>query len=361
MAKPQVGKEELQLIGQVFKSGILASGPKVAEFEKKFADFIGVKHAVAVNSGTAALQLAILSLGITKGDEIITTPFSFMASTSSILYAGAKPVFVDIKDDFNINVSLMERKITKKTKAILPVHIFGMSCDMVQIKKIAKKHKLFVIEDACQAHGAVYKGLKVGSIGDVGCFSFYPTKNMTTGEGGIITTNSDKVMEKARILRNQGQKIRYYHDELSYNFRMTDINAAIGLIQLQKLSKLNEKRLSNALFYFKTLKNIKGLVLPQNKANKEHVYHQFTIRITNDFPLTRDAFVKYLSEKGIDTGVFYPVPITDQSIIKSMGYSVKCSVSDKISDEVISIPVHPALKLRELKYIVDCILAIKKI
>ncbi len=238
IAQPQIGKEEIKAVTEVLKSGMLAQGPKVAEFEEKFAKFIGVKCAIATTSGTTALHVALLSAGIGPGDEVITTPLTFIATANAILYTGARPVFVDIDEaTYNINPDLIEKVITEKTKAIMPVHLYGQSANMTKIMAVARKHKLTVIEDACQAHGARWKEKKVGSFG-IGAFSFYPTKNMTTGEGGMITTDSKEIYEKACLIRAHGSKVKYYHDILGYNFRLTDIGAAIGIEQLKKLPKL---------------------------------------------------------------------------------------------------------------------------
>ena len=246
IASPQIGKEEIKAVTDVMKSGMLAQGPRVAEFEEKFAKFIGTKYAVATSSGTTALEVALRAHGIKEGDEVITTPFTFIASANSILYTGARPVFVDIDPEtFNIDPDLIEKAITKKTKAILPVHLYGSACDMTKIMQIAKKHHLDVIEDACQAHGAEWKNKKVGSFG-TGTFSLYPTKNMTTGEGGMITTNDKEVYEQALLIRAHGSKVKYYHDILGYNYRMTDIEGAIGIEQLKKLPKFNKARQANA-------------------------------------------------------------------------------------------------------------------
>ena len=242
IASPKIGKEEIKAVTEVLKSGMLAQGPKVSEFEEKFARFIGVKYAIATSSGTTALEIALRAAGIGPDDEVITSPFTFIASANSILYTGARPVFADIVEQtFNLDPEKIEAKITKKTKAIMPVHLYGNACAMTKIMVIAKKRKLAIIEDACQAHGAEWGGKKVGSFGLAGAFSLYPTKNMTTGEGGMITTNSKEIYDKANLLRAHGSKIKYYHDILGYNYRMTDIEAAIGIEQQKKLNKFNNK------------------------------------------------------------------------------------------------------------------------
>ncbi len=263
IAKPIIADDEIDEVVKVLRSGFIAQGPKVAEFEEKFAEYIGVKHAVAVSSGTTALHLALLAAGIGPNDEVITTPFTFAATGNSVLHVGAKPVFIDIDNKtYNLNPENIENVITDKTKAVMPVHLYGQPAEMDSIKQIAEDHDLIVIEDAAQAHGAVYKGKKAGSLGDMGCFSFYPTKNMTTSEGGIITTENEEMAEKARVLRSHGESERYTHVVLGYNFRMTDIAAAIGIVQLKKLDKFNEKRIENAKYLTERIDKINGIDCP---------------------------------------------------------------------------------------------------
>jgi dTDP-4-amino-4,6-dideoxygalactose transaminase len=357
ISKLKLGKEELVAVAKVLKSGQAVQGKKVAEFETAFAKYIGTKYAVAVSSGTAALHLSLLALGVGKGDEIITTPFSFIASANAILYVGAKPVFVDIDaSTFNIDPELIEAKITKKTKAILPVHLFGLPCHIQSIMKIAKKHKLFVVEDACQAHGASFKHRKVGSFGDLGCFSFYATKNMTTIEGGMITTNDKQLYEKLLLLRNHGSKIKYQHEILGYNFRMTDINAAIGLAQFKKLAKFNKVRINNAKYLTKNLAGIKNLILPFAPAQFSHVFHQYTVRLNAN--INREKIIKTLETRGIQAGIYYPIPIHKQKLYQSLGYKDKLPVTENVARSVLSLPVHPYLTKTELKRIVFVISSI---
>jgi len=352
IASPQIGKEEIKAVVDVMKSGMLAQGPKVAEFEEKFAKFIGTKYAVATSNGTTALEVVLRAYGIKEGDEVITTPFTFIASANAILYTGARPVFVDINPvTFNIDADLIEKAITKKTKAILPVHLYGGACDMTAIMKIAKKHKLAVIEDACQAHGAEWRNKKVGSFG-TGAFSLYPTKNMTVGEGGMITTNDKVVYEKALLLRAHGSHIRYYHDILGYNYRMTDLEGAIGTEQLKKLPKFNKARQANAAYLNKNLSKLAGIIVPEAPNSVTHVYHQYTIRVTKDFPKTRDEVLAILTEVGIGTAVFYPLPLNRQKVYQDLGYKPNTPVADEVSSQVLSLPVHPGLKKTDLAYIV---------
>ena len=260
IASPVIEKEEINAVIDVMKSGMIAQGPKVIEFEEEFAKYVGAKYGIATNSGTSALHVALLAAGIGEGDEVITTPFTFAATGNSILYTGARPVFVDIDPEtFTIDPAKIEEAITDKTKAIMPVQLYGQAADMEPIMKIAKEHDLIVIEDAAQAHGAEYNGEKVGNLGDMACFSFYPTKNMTTSEGGMITTNSEEFAENAKVFRAHGSATKYHHDVLGYNFRMTDIAAAIGLEQLKKIDSFNEKRIANAKCLNEGLKDIEAI------------------------------------------------------------------------------------------------------
>jgi len=330
----------------VLKSGTIAQGPKVKEFESKFSDFIGTEFGIATNSGTAALHVALLAHDIGPDDEVITTPFSFIATANCIKYVGAKPVFADIKEDFNIDCEEIQKRITPKTKAIIAVHLYGLPCDMDEIKELAKEHDFVLIEDCAQAHGSEFKGKKVGSFG-TGCFSFYPTKNMTTSEGGMITTDDEKVAEKASIIRNHGTKRRYYHEVLGFNLRMTDIEAAIGIEQLKKLPEFNKRRIANAKYLTQKLDKICGVVTPKCPSDKKHVYHQYTIRIKD-----RNNIALELNKRGIGTGIYYPLLIPEQS-----GYSSedKFPIAEKAKEEVLSLPVHPSISKNELDYIVDCL------
>jgi perosamine synthetase len=350
MAKPIMGDEEKKAVLEVLDSGILAQGPRVAAFEEGFARLCGVKHAIATSSGTTALHLAMLAHGIGAGDEVITSPFTFIASANSVLYAGGTPVFVDIDTrTFNLDVSKIESAITPRTKAILPISLYGLTSDMDTIMEIANKHNLVVIEDACQAHGAEYKGKRAGSFG-TGTFSLYPTKNMTSAEGGMITTDDDAIADECKVLRNHGMRRRYYHDELGYNFRMTDVHAAIGNAQLNKLGANNAKRAQNAAFYNA---HLKGVTIPYVPEGYKHVYHQYTIRIPGG---KRDALREYLKVNEIGTEVYYPVPIHKQGFYMEMfGSSQVFPVTEKAALEVLSIPVHPSLSEDDLGKVTNVI------
>jgi perosamine synthetase len=343
---PLMNEEEKQAILEVIDSRWLAQGPRVAVFEKAFAEFCGTQYAIATSSGTTALQTAVLGLGIGPGDEVITTPFTFIASANAVLFAGAKPVFVDIDErTYNMNPCLVEAAITPRTKAILPVHLFGHPCDIEAIMEIAVRHSLAVIEDACQAHGATVKGRKVGTFG-VGCFSFYPTKNITTAEGGIITTDDAEIADRAQLLRNHGQRERYYHETIGYNFRMTEIQAAIGSVQLHKIEQFTAARRANAAYLTPQLQ---GVITPYEAPGYRHVYHQYVIRVLQG----RDELAERLRQRGIATGIYYPLPVHKQVAYQRLGYTDHLPVAEKVSREVLSLPIHPALTREDLERIVE--------
>ncbi|MFC1963375.1 DegT/DnrJ/EryC1/StrS family aminotransferase, partial [Chloroflexota bacterium] len=287
--------------------------------------------------------------------EVITTPFSFIASANSILYCGAKPVFVDIDErTFNIDACLIEEKITPRTKAILLVHLYGQPCDMKGIVGLCNKHKLMLIEDACQAHGAEYEGSRAGSFG-TGCFSFYATKNMTTAEGGMITTNDPVIAEKARMIRSHGEIKRYHHDIIGYNYRMTEISAALGICALARLDEYNAIRSQNALILSSRIGKIKGITIPFVMTGIKQVFHQFTIRVAKEFGITRDELQQKLMEKGIGTSIHYPTPIHKQQVYQNLGYIDHLPVSEKAAEEVLSLPIHQSLTKDGLNYIVSTI------
>ncbi len=350
IASPQIGEEEKKAVIEVLESGMLAQGSRVKAFEDAFAEMCGVEHAIATSSGTTALHTALLAHGLGEGDEIITSPFTFISSANSILFVGAKPVFVDIDPlTFNIDPKLIEEAIRPKTKAIMPIHLFGLSADMDAIMAIAEKHDLLVIEDACQSHGAAYKGKKLGSFG-TGTFSLYPTKNMTSAEGGMITTNDAEIAKNARVIRQHGMRRRYYHDELGFNFRMTDVHAAIGHEQLKKLPHFNRKRQMNAKYLSE---NLKGVLTPVVPDGYEHVFHQYTIRVPDG---KRDELVEYLRENGVGAGIYYPVPIHKQSYyVTELGYDQILAKAERAAEEVLSLPVHPGLSQKDLESIVSAV------
>ncbi|MBP2142886.1 perosamine synthetase [Methanococcus voltae] len=354
IAKPLVGEEEIQAVTDVLKSGMLAHGTEVEEFEKEFANYQQTKHGIGVTSGTVALDLALKALKLSHGDEVITTPFTFIASSNSILYQGSKAVFADIDENtYNIDPEQVMEKITPNTKAIIAVHLFGQPADVKALKEIAEDHNIYLIEDAAQAHGAEYNNKRVGGFGDFSTFSFYPTKNMTTGEGGIVLTNDDELCNRAKLIRNHGQSEKYLHTELGYNFRMTSISAAIGRVQLRNLDNWTEKRIKNAKLLNDGLKDVDGIVTPFKDKNAKHVYHQYCIRVEDEFKLERDELQKYLAEKGIGTGIHYPIPVNYQPIYEKLGYDKDCEKSKYASERILSLPVHPSVTEEDIEYIVD--------
>ncbi|MFQ5406002.1 MAG: DegT/DnrJ/EryC1/StrS family aminotransferase [Candidatus Micrarchaeia archaeon] len=353
ISKPLISEEEQVAVRSVLSSGFLAQGPKVKEFEEAFAKYVGVKHAVATSSGTSALHLALLACGVKRDDEVITTPFSFIASSNSILYCNAKPVFVDIGDDFNIDADKIVEKISPKTKAILPVHLYGNPCNMDKLQEIAFENNVVLVEDACQAHGAEVNGKKTGSFGKAGCFSFYPSKNMTCSEGGMVTTDDEKVMLNCRALRHHGSLKPYAYDVLGFNYRMTDVSAAIGLEQLKKLDEFNSRRIENAAFYNECFKGVEGLETPGVERGKKHVFHQYTLRIAKSAAVSRDELAKHLLKRGVKSGVYYPLPIHKQPLYKDFDVSVPNA--QKACKEVLSLPIHPLLSKGEREVVVDAV------
>jgi perosamine synthetase len=350
IARPQIGEEEKAAVMAVLDSGQLAQGPRVHEFEERFAAMCGAKYAVATSSGTSALHIALLAHDIGPGDEVITTPFSFVASSNCALYVGARPVFADIEPDyFTLDPAEVERHITPRTRAIVPVHLYGQACNMKALADMARAHNLIIIEDACQAHGARFGGRPVGSWGTA-CYSFYPTKNMTTIEGGIITTNDAQVAGRARLLRDHGSPKRYVHQILGYNLRLTDLQAAIGLAQLPKLAAWNTQRQTNAGYLTSKLRGVAGLQTPMVRAGAEHVFHQYTVCLEK-----RDEVLPELIAKGIGFGIHYPTPIHQQPLYCELGYRDHLPHAEAACEQVLSLPVHPTLSTAELDLIVEAV------
>jgi len=350
ICKPMMSDEEINSVKEVLKSGMLVQGEKVESFEKKFSKYIGTKYGITTSNGTTSLHLALLAAGIKEGDEVITTPFSFISSSNSILFCGAKPVFSDIdRRTFNLDPKKIEEKITDKTKAILLVHLYGQPCEMDELMKISNENNLILIEDSCQAHGAEYKGKKCGSLGKVSCFSFYATKNMTTGEGGMILTDSDEISEKCRLLRDHGQTSRYHHNILGYNFRMTDFQAAIGIEQLKKLDKWNESRRKNAKFLTENFEGLNSIKTPYVDSKNKHVFHQYTIK-TEKIP--NEKLSNQLTKKGIGNKIYYPIPIHKQDFYLNLGYNENLPEAEIASKQVLSLPVHPSISQEDLERIV---------
>ena len=345
VAKPDIGKDEIRAVERVLKSGMIAQGPKVLEFETKFANFCGTKHAVATSSGTTAGHLAMLSAKIGPGDEVITTPFTFFASASVIMMVGAKPVFADVVEDgFTLDPLSVSKLITSKTKAIQPVHLYGELCDMVSLSVLCEQNDLALIEDCAQAHGA-NSGKKIaGSFGLAGWFSFYPTKNMTTSEGGMITTNDASLANTCKVLRSHGMTAQYQHTDFGYNYRMTDISAAIGLVQLEKLKSATKRRREIAEKYKACLSEF---VQIPNHSNG-HVFHQYTV-LTDK----RDALADLLKKNQISTGIYYPNVLYNYPPMQK--FANKCPNAEKLVNKCLSLPIHTRITDSEVSKIIDCI------
>jgi len=347
----EIKEDVFRVLTEILESSRYILGANVSEFEKKVADYYGVREAIGVASGTDALHLSIDALGIGEGDEVITTPFTFFATVEAILYTGATPVFVDIESDtLNIDVDQIEANITKKTKAILPVHLFGHPADMGKISYIAKKNKLKVIEDCAQSFGAGVCGKKVGSIGDAGCFSFYPSKNLGCyGDGGMITLNNLKVADIIRELRNHGSKGSYRHKRIGFNSRLDEIQAGILLVKLKRLNEYNRKRRQNAELYTKLLSG--KVKCPVEKKGSYHVFHQYTIMSHK-----RDEIQQRLKENGVSSVIYYPVPLHLQKALKFLGYQKgDLPVAEKASQEVLSLPMYPELEESSITKIAEII------
>ncbi len=346
-------EQAIEAFLDVFENSRFIMNKSVKQLEDEFAKLHNAKHAIAVSSGTAALHASLLALGIKEGDEVITTPFTFIATSNTIATAGAKPVYVDIDNTFNMDVDQIEKKITEKTKAIMPVHLFGHPINMDKITEIAKKHGIYVIEDAAQSILAEYRGNSVGAIGDVGCFSLYPAKNLGAfGEGGVILTNNDEIANKLREKINNGIPVvgpKYISNTTGLNYRMNELTAALMLKYIGKLGEWNSKREENASYYDKELANIPGIKVPKKNLEVKHSYHQYTIRSKN-----RKALSEYLKQKEIDTCIFYPVPLHLMPAFKNLGYGKGDFPEVEIAaEEVLSLPIGPHLSRENLQRIVQ--------
>ncbi|NTZ20264.1 DegT/DnrJ/EryC1/StrS family aminotransferase [Paenibacillus sp. JMULE4] len=346
-------KDELtQVVTEVLESGNYIMGPYVSAFEKSVAEYCGVKHAVGVANGTDALLLTLDALGINKGDEIITTPFTFFATAEVISQVGATPVFVDIEPDtYNIDVSKVEAAITDKTKAIIPVHIFGQPVDMDELMLLAAKHNLFIIEDACQAIGSEYKNFKIGSLGHAGAFSFFPTKNLGGyGDGGMIVTNDDVLAEKLRILRVHGSNPKYYHKLIGYNSRLDALQAAMLNVKLKYIDSWNNSRIEKAEYYNEKLKQL-PIKLPCVKPDRKAVYHLYIIE--TDY---RDELLEYLQKNGVSSGIYYPVPLHRQTVYFDLNYDVgSLPYSEKASNGTLALPLYPELSIEDQDYVINTV------
>jgi dTDP-4-amino-4,6-dideoxygalactose transaminase len=344
IARPLIGAEEQAAVMAVLESGQLAQGRCVAEFERRFAELCGVRDAVAVSSGTTALHVALLAHGVGPGDEVITVPFTFIASANSVLFTGARPIFADIDPaTYTMDVDHAASLITPRTKAILPVHLYGQPADVGPLLELAQHHGLALIEDAAQAHAARYGNRMVGGFG-TGCFSFYPTKNMTSGEGGMVTINDPGLAAQMRMLRQHGMNKQYYHEILGFNFRLTDLQAAVGLAQIDKLSAWTTARQSNAAYYDA---HLPAGVAPAVRPGSTHVYHQYTIRVPGD----RDRAVALLAERGVQARIYYPLCVHQQPLYRELGYRDHLPHAEGATEVVLSLPVHPSLTEEERAHV----------
>jgi dTDP-4-amino-4,6-dideoxygalactose transaminase len=340
-------------IEEVIDASAFAGGSFVERFEREFAAFCGAKHACGVGNGTDALWFALLALGVGPGDEVITVPSTFMATAEAISYCGAKPVFVDIEEDsYTMDPAHLERAITKRTKAIMPVHLFGQMADMDPILEIARKHGLPVVEDACQAHGAEYKGRKAGTMGDVGCFSFYPGKNLgALGEAGAATTDNAELKKKMDVLRDHGQARKYHHTMIGWNGRMDGIQAAALSVKLKVLAQGNEKRREHARHYSELLMDIEEIVLPQTQSGRTHVFHIYAARTPK-----RDDLIQALAKQGISCGIHYPIPVHLQDAYRFLGFTRGAfPAAERCADEFVSFPMFPELTSEQIETVAKAV------
>jgi dTDP-4-amino-4,6-dideoxygalactose transaminase len=346
-------KEFDRAIREVIDTSSFAGGPSVEKFEEEFAAFCGSSYAIGVGNGTDALWLTLLALGIGEGDEVITVPNTFIATAEAITYCKARPVFVDVdQNTFTMNPAKLEKCLTERTKAIIPVHLFGQPADMDPILQFARAHGLFVVEDAAQAHGAEYKGRKAGTIGDAGCFSFYPGKNLGAfGEAGGVVTNDPELRKQIKMLRDHGQSRKYYHSLMGWNCRMDGIQGAVLSIKLRHLNEANSLRRKRAAQYNQALDGIDGILTPVEASYTRHVYHVYAIRVPE-----RDAIMRQLQEKGVGCAVHYPVPIHLQEACRSLGYAKGAfPVSENLAEEFVSLPMFPELTEEQIEYVASSV------
>ena len=352
ITKVDLGPTAADLVLEVLASGRLAQGPMVERLEAGFQEMTGAAHAIAVSNGTVALVAAIEALDLEPGDEVITSPFTFVASLNAILEAGATVRFVDIGDDYCIDPSQLEAAITDRTKAIMPVHLYGLCADMAPIMDVCQRHGLALVEDAAQAHLAECDGTRAGGFG-IGCFSLYATKNMTTGEGGIVSTSDDALADRLRLLRNQGMRARYQYEAVGHNWRMTELQAAVGVSQLPVLEQRTAARAKNAAALNEMMADIEGLVLPSEPAGRRHVWHQYTVRVAPDAPVDRDTFVERLNEAGIGNGIYYPKVAFDYDCYRAHDGVIESPVPNATAAAagVVSLRVHPYLTDAEVEQV----------
>jgi perosamine synthetase len=353
---PQIGEEEVEAVVKVLRNGpltnALGAGPAVTQFEKNYARFAGVKHAVAVNTGTAALHSAMVAAGVKQGDEVILPSFTFVATAEAVAMAGGKPVFTDIDPDtYNISPAEVEKNVTKKTRAIVPVDLYGFPADAKPIREIADAHGLAVVEDAAQAHGATYEGKPAGVFADAACWSLYASKNITTGEGGVVTTDSDEVTETLRLLRTHGEKAKYASLMLGYNYRMSEIQAAIGVVQLAKLPAFVSERRANAKRLTKILGKTERLQLPKETKDRQHSWYLYTVRLKDGDEAERNKILEKLKKKGIGAEAYYVHPVHMMPYYRESFGSRRLPETEKAAKQVFSLPIHPSVTEEQVDYI----------
>lgn len=343
VSAPYITDEDIEAVVSVLRTGMLSFGRVGEEFERELAMYLGVKHALAVSNGTAALYLSLKALGIGPGDEVVVPDFTFFATASTVLLAGAVPVLADIElDTYTIDPFDLERAVGDRTKSIIPVHLYGHPADMDAVSEVSRDRGLYVIEDCAQALGAEFRGRRVGGLGHAGAFSFYPTKSITTGEGGAVATDVDRVADLVRLLRNHGQRSRYYHVELGWNMRMTDLQAALGLSQLRRVERMNEKRRELARVYMEELASVPQIRLPVERSWAKHSFNLFTVWVEGEG--TRDRLARFLRERGVETAVHYPIPLHSQPALAGARRAPGCCPnSERASGHVLSLPLHPGL------------------
>ena len=361
--KPSTDEAEVQAVMEVMRKGpvtnALGMGPKVLEFEKLFAQFAGVKNAVAVNTGTAALQAAVMAAGVKRDEEVIVPSFTFVATAEAVVLAGAKPVFADIDPlTYTLSPAAVEKAITKKTRAILPVDLYGFSADMKPLREIADKHSLALIADDAQAHGATYAGKPAGKFADSACWSLYASKNIMTGEGGVVTTDSDELDEKLRMIRNHGEKVKYASEMLGSNLRMPELEAAIGIVQLKKLPGFVAKRRENAEQLTKILSKSKKLVLPYETKDRQHSWYLYTARLIDATEAQRNKLLDDLKAKGIGAEAYYVHPINTMPYYRTNFNAKSLPETEKAAQQVFSLPVHPGVTKDEITFIGETVLSL---
>ena len=363
---PWITSRDKKLVNETLTQRWLTNGPNLQLFEKKIKKFIGTKYAVGVGNATQALHLTVKSLGIQENDEVLVPTFTFVATANSVIYSKAKPVLVDVEQDsFNISLKDIKKKITKKTKAIIVVHYGGQACDMNEIMSFAKKYGLFVIEDCAHALGSMYENKMCGNIGDAGCFSFYPTKIITTGEGGMITTNKKNISQKTQILKSQGMDIqptqrekeakwKYDIVDLGYNYRLDEIRSALGISQMNRIKEINQRRIKIAKKYNKLLEKIDGITIPKIKSKRNHIFHLYTIKIEKEFPIDRNELFVRLHKKGIGTSVQY-YPIHMMSYYKKTFHYKKGDFpnSENLMNKILCLPIFPTMSTKQVKFVVN--------